>query len=178
MIGSAINQICSRFQVSGVRKNRILNTDWIATEGQHWWKKVDFMSDSDPAGRLRLLTPLMKLPLFQKCRAGHRASQSWSARWPTLREHKTKVSSMFRLAACGQRRRSCETSSCLSSKKIEHRTSNVERPMRSRFAQSFINRQNTLFDVRRSVFDVRCSLVSFSIRQAVILPAVHLRRNT
>jgi hypothetical protein len=27
----------------------------------------------------------------------------------------------------------------------------------------FLNRQNTLFDVRRSMFDVRCSLVSFSI---------------
>jgi hypothetical protein len=33
---------------------------------------------------------------------------------------------------------------------------------------SFFNliRQNTLFDVERSMFDVRCSLVSFSIKLA------------
>jgi hypothetical protein len=39
MIGSTIGQVCSWFsaadQVSGVSKNRILNTDWVAAEGQH-----------------------------------------------------------------------------------------------------------------------------------------------
>ena len=49
MIGSAIGRICSWFQVSGVSKNRILNTDVAATESQHLWEKIHFMSDSDPA---------------------------------------------------------------------------------------------------------------------------------
>ena len=71
---------------------------------------------------------------------------------------------------------------------VEHRTSNIERPIlrryalsilrqanrnisnvegRNRFAQSFLNRQNTLFDVGRWTFDVRRSSVSFSIKLAV-----------
>jgi len=57
MIGSAIDKICSRFQVSGVSKKRILNTDLVVTAGQHRWKKVHFMSDCDTAGRIRLLKP-------------------------------------------------------------------------------------------------------------------------
>jgi hypothetical protein len=57
VIGSAMDQICSWFQVSGVSNYRtlILNTDLVATEGQHRWKKVHFMSGSDTAGRIRLL---------------------------------------------------------------------------------------------------------------------------
>ena len=35
----------------------VLNTDLVATEGQHRCKKVQFMSDSDTARRFRLLTP-------------------------------------------------------------------------------------------------------------------------
>ena len=34
MIGSAIDQICSWFQVSGVSKYRLLDTDLVATEDQ------------------------------------------------------------------------------------------------------------------------------------------------
>ena len=34
MIGFATGQVCSWFQVSGVSKYRILNTDLIAIEGQ------------------------------------------------------------------------------------------------------------------------------------------------
>ena len=57
MIGSAIDQTSSWFQVSGVSKYRVLNTDLVATEGQHRWKEVHIMSDSDKAGRTRLLKP-------------------------------------------------------------------------------------------------------------------------
>jgi hypothetical protein len=64
LIGFAIDQICSWFQVSGVRcqqipdpvKDPVLseaeagNTDLAATEDQHWGKRVHFMSDSVAAG--------------------------------------------------------------------------------------------------------------------------------
>jgi hypothetical protein len=41
----------------------------------------------------------MKLQrLIQKCRAGHRARQNQSARWPTLRWHKTEVFFSIKLA--------------------------------------------------------------------------------
>jgi hypothetical protein len=57
VIGFAIDQICSWFQVSGVSKYLILNTDLAATEDQHWGKRVHFMSDSVTADRIRFLTP-------------------------------------------------------------------------------------------------------------------------
>jgi hypothetical protein len=53
-------------QVSGVSKYRILNTDLVAGEDQHRWKQVHFMGNSDTAGRIRLLTPCMKLNEFEK----------------------------------------------------------------------------------------------------------------
>jgi len=37
-------------------KYRFQNTELIANEGQHRWKKVQFMSDSDAAGQIWLLT--------------------------------------------------------------------------------------------------------------------------
>jgi hypothetical protein len=56
---------------------------------------------------------------------------------------------------------------CETTIKANRRISNIE-PQNvevwNRFAQSLFNRQNALFDVGRSMFDVRCSLVSFSIR--------------
>ena len=43
------------------------------------------------------------------------------------------------------------------------------------YAVFFLNRQNTLFDVGRSMFDVRRSSVSFQIRLAVFLARGHAR---
>jgi len=43
--------------IQGVSKNQTLNTDLVATEGPHRWQKVQSMSDSDIAGRIRVLTP-------------------------------------------------------------------------------------------------------------------------
>ena len=65
MIGYAIDTICSWFQVSGFRfqvsvnpESETMVTDLVAAEGQkHRRKKAHFMSDSDTAGRVRLLTP-------------------------------------------------------------------------------------------------------------------------
>jgi len=56
-IGTVIEQICSWFQVSGVRKYLMLNTDLAASEDQHRRKRVNFMSDSTTAGQIRFLTP-------------------------------------------------------------------------------------------------------------------------
>jgi hypothetical protein len=52
---------------------------------------------------------------------------------------------------------------------VEHRTSNIERPMWMALRFIYFKKSESKFDVGGSMFDVRRSLVSFLIRPAVVL---------